>query len=219
MAFSLDLSLLSWHIMSISVKSLPIRSRCFWLCLCSFLLSQITAPGVNAQSNVILKDAPARPIRTAASVRMILVDLNEICPPLFPNRPRPPCAPVTPQDVKELARTHKTSAPYNLTPGELAVLKLEPDFQRALVFDIIAGSYAILLEFDWGDQIIAVVDVKRRADIHLPNWSSLEGHHFYKNDHCYSLHNASDFDPGANERWEVRFNGVAFYRFYVAGGG
>jgi hypothetical protein len=124
------------------------------------------------------------------------------------------CTAINRDDVDQLVETHATSNRYELLPGRSVGLPLTDKFQQALIAAIDSGQYAVLLEFDWGTRIIAVIDMTRMSDGQLPNWSSSKKT-FHRNQHWYTHQNAAAFDPASHVRWRVTLNGALTFTFFV----
>jgi len=144
---------------------------------------------------------------------MVLVPLDEICPSSSESG-RGRCPPVTRDIVEQWENTYVVSPSYALVEGKAVPIRLSEEFQQALVADITAGGYAVLLEFDWGQRITAVVDMIRKSDGLLPNWSNKK-HKFRRSQHWYTYQNAIAFEPSKNVRWQVTLNGSVSFWFYV----
>jgi hypothetical protein len=124
------------------------------------------------------------------------------------------CPAINRDDVELLIETHVKSPTYELLPGRPVGLPLPDKFEQALMADIDSGQYAVLLEFDWGTTITAVIDIERASDGRLPNWSSSKKI-FHRNQHWYTHQNAAAFDPALHVRWRVTLNGAVSFTFFV----
>lgn len=160
---------------------------------------------------VVCAQAPNRP-----HVTMILLEQTDICSgPYTPGHSD--CQQVTREFVEQLKETNTVSDPCPLSPGQVVALHLTPAFYEALMAGIDAGGYAVLLEFDWGRNITAVVDIVRESDGRLPKWSNLH-RRLLGSEHLYTHQEAIAFDPTKRARWHVTLttlSGSLSYSFYV----
>jgi hypothetical protein len=148
------------------------------------------------------------------TVRMILLPQKSICSSSY-RRPHTDCPKLTVTDVENLKDQYLVSDAYELSQGpKVARLRLTPAFQSALMAAIDANEYAVILEFDWGTTITAVVDIMRRSEGRLPNWSNKK-HKFYRSQHWYTHQNANAFDPANNVIWQVTLNGAVSFLFRI----
>lgn len=155
---------------------------------------------------------PPPTLHEPVTVRLVLVRQRELCPTGYAARGQV-CRQVTAEIAAELMDDHPVSPPYQLVAHQRLALQLPEEFRQALVAAIDAGGYAILLVFDWGERIAAVVDLERDARA-LPNWRT-RPKVFRIARRWYSHQNANTFDPSRAARWRVSLNGHEFFYFYV----
>jgi len=175
------------------------------------LLLLVTAEVMYGQSPT--SASPADTDAPPVTVRLILVKQTDLCPAGYA-RSANKCPAIDRDDEESLAETHETSSAYRLIAGRSVPLRLTEQFQQALMADIDSGEYAVLLEFDWGSTITAVIDMVRASDGELPNWSSPKKT-FHSMRHWYTHQNANAFDPALHVRWRVTLNGAVSFTFYI----
>src|SRR5436305_678400 len=95
------------------------------------------------------------------TVKLVLVPQSEICE--GPYKPGHKDCPVTARKIDSLKHKNRVSRVYQLPAGKSVALLLEWDFHQALIADIDAGNYSVLLEFDWGNTLWVVVDMVRAS--------------------------------------------------------
>jgi hypothetical protein len=183
-----------------------------WPSLRRFAVAIGFAMACAAVSAQTLSSEP-RPFLSQIAVKLVLVQKSEICKgPYIPGNPD--CR-VTVDDAEFLEKKYGASAisgPYSLPVGKRMPLKLNPEFQQALIADIDAGTWAVLLEFEWKSSLLFEVDLARDLCGHpSSNLRSDRGKHWYTHQ------NAADFDPDKNVKWQMMLAGPAasYFCFFV----
>ena len=192
------------------------RSHALSFVIATFILLPMLHRGAWGSASSSAPATPADSSTSHVTVRMILLPQKSICSSSY-RRPHTDCPKLTVSDVEDLKEQYLVSGAYELLPGPRAVrLRLTPAFQSALMAAIDANDYAVILEFDWGTTITAVVDIIRKSEARLPNWLNKK-HKFYRSQHWYTHQNANAFDPARNVIWQVTLNGAFSFLFRIEG--
>lgn len=184
------------------------------------------APSLGAQTAT----SAVRPV-VHVTVKFVLVPQTKVCGnPYKPGH-------IAADTAETLKETYRVSRAYPLSAGISVPLPLDRKFQSALTSCIDAGNYAVLLEFDWENPLLAVVDLIRDSSERLSGSSSSHrkldrsqvspyspylpssprakaGTTTRVGPLWYSHQKANDFEPDRNVRWKLIMND-AWYGFYV----
>jgi hypothetical protein len=179
------------------------RSRVIRLGFCAIIVEFTIALSSLAQATA----APTAYI----TVKLVLVRQSDLCKGSY--KPGHVDCELSTERVEYLEQTNRVSRPYKLPLGKPVALRLDPEFQQALIASIDAGTYAVLLEFDWGAQLTVEVDLARDlcgSPKSHPPWDR-------NSRHWYTHENAIHFDPDKNVKWQMTLTVVSkwLFCFYV----
>ena len=106
---------------------------------------------------------------------------------------------------------YPTSGPYPLTEQGFNSLPLSRPFQSALIrAQKYPGSYYVLVQVSFDQQITAVIDLLRGRQP-VPRRKTLN---FATGSRWHIFQNVRLFDPARPARWRLALNGHVYYTFF-----
>ena len=166
----------------------------------------------------LLRAAPFVTDGSHVKLTLILVRETEACVPDGYSS-RLGCGPLLAEQVDAWRRT-RPSVEAILVRDESVEIPLTPRFEQALLAateyplsEDAAGRYSVVLAFDFGVDLTAVVDLERDDKIDLPSWSAMRRPiHYHR---WFSHVTATVCDPNASVKWQLILNQKLHFPFSI----